>query len=238
MVSRLLYILRQGDLGMAILVSRYPSQTEWSPYGHLICTPVCLLVAAACLHMKESHQEKADTEPSSKKRKKMVTRVKDLTTIHLSADYVRDVMNLSHALYRDHFAHMGLPLKIEELYQFIPSRMFQYVEATGMIWEEAQTESVHVDNMLVMPLIHILLYLAQKAQDHQKKQTLITTADEHTICYLFNENGEIYVFDPLPASMSSLPCEKQALLNWLKTKYPGKQTMYSALVMVCKEEMP
>ena len=109
---------------MLLSAGKFPSQTEWQPYGHLICTPVSLLIGTTCLHARGE----------------------------LSVQCVKEIMQLSHALYADHFAERGLPLKIQELLPYIPQHLFQYVETAGTIVRGREEEPLAVEGMIIKVL--------------------------------------------------------------------------------------
>jgi hypothetical protein len=111
----------------------YRSQLEWRPYGHLICTPVCLLVGTAFLSGMEG----------------------------LSQQRLAELMALSHSLYRDHFAKAGLPLKIQELFPLIPAGLFKLEEAAGMVLSQ-QPQGAAADDLLLTPLYELLLNNSRK----------------------------------------------------------------------------
>jgi hypothetical protein len=182
----------------------FRSQLEWRPYGHLICTPVCLLVGTTFLNGMEDLDERA----------------------------VSKLMGLSHALYRDHFASGGQPLKIQELFSLIPPQLFEYEEAAGLVLSHAQPEA-EAEGLLVLSLSRLLCAASERARQTGQPLSLIVTALGHTLCYLAGSNGLIKVFDPLPASLSALPADQD---RWLRERYtkqggPCCETQYSALVL-------
>jgi len=182
----------------------YPSQTEWHPYGHLICTPVSLLVGATFLQTQRQN-------------------LKDV----LSVPCVRNIMHLSHNLYRDHFAASGLPLKIQELFPYISLKIFKYTEVAGMAWSHQGLQEA--EGMIIKPLLEMLENIVSESCAKGERVCLITTAEEHTVCYCVDEEGCLFVFDPLPASMQSIQVDK--LKAWLRKQYHSADTVYSALLL-------
>ena len=188
------------------MMTKLPSQMEWKPYGHLICTPVALLAGTALLHTQE-----------------------------LSAGYVREIMQLSHNLYSEYFAGSGLPLKIQDLFPYIPSKLFKYTEVAGTITHADSLTSVEAEGMMILPLTQMLEKLVEEAQALEQKLCLIVTAHGHTMCYCAYEEGKLLVFDPLPASLCVVPLQR--LASWLIEIYSSKASeepvLYSALILEC-----
>ena len=56
---------------------------------------------------------------------------------------------------------------------------------------------------------------------------LIATANEHTVCFFADERGELFLFDPLPASL----CKMQNTIAELKRQFSSGDTIYSGLLL-------
>jgi hypothetical protein len=196
----------QGWMGSKTFVS----QLEWRPYGHLICTPVCLLAGAAFLN-----------------------------GLPLSEDFVRQIMSRSHNLFTECFASQNQPLKIQELYELIPAGQYKLQEAAGMLLTKEAPGS-GADDLLVMPLAELLLTaMARGGEGGQCSAAscccVIVTTMDHTICYLGDRVAQrLEVFDPLPASLSLLMpphSDKAALETALMQRYGAQNasTLFSAV---------
>ena len=60
-------LIYYGSLGMHDMMherqlKRFSSQMEWAPFGHLICTPVSLLVATSCLKARSEDLSQASVK--------------------------------------------------------------------------------------------------------------------------------------------------------------------------------
>ena len=181
----------------------FVSQTEWKPYGHLICTPVCLLAGTAFLN-----------------------------GLKLSPPDVRQMMCMSHNLYKERFAARRLPLKIQELYGLIPPHTFEIQEAAGMLLTKA-APGCEADDLLVMPLIELLWDMMGRDED---TCAIVTTMD-HTTCYLAKQPGQLQVFDPLPASLQVLPhMDRAALEQALRVQYgPSCDSALFSAAVICRK---
>lgn len=156
------------------VVEHFRSQLDWRPYGHLICTPVCLLVGTAFLN----------NDPP------------------LTQASVASMMHMSHRLYSECFASNGLQqLQIQELYELIPKDTFRLQEAAGMLVAQPPEDSA-ADDLLVLPLSELLQRCSEKkapcciivtAQSHTM---CYLTDPQHKAA-----ESKIMVFDPLPASL-------------------------------------
>ena len=172
--------------------TEFRSQLEWKPYGHLICTPVSLLVATTFLHNKS-----------------------------LTAECVSDIMDMSHQLYQEIFSKTGESLKIQDLFPYIPPHQFDYTETAGTILKK--DSSIQAEGMIIQPLIHLL----QALIDDATPACLITTANEHTVCYFVDEYGALFIFDPLPARL----CKTQNTSAELQRQFSSGDTIYSGLLL-------
>ena len=181
----------------------FPSQLEWKPYGHLICTPVSLLVATTCLHSND--KERA-----------------------LTAECVSQIMEMSHRLYQEIFSQTGQSLRIQDLFPYIPSQQFECTETAGTILpiKRKQDDGVltHAEGMIIECLHHLLRGLVEEGTT---PSCLIATANEHTVCFFADECGELFLFDPLPASL----CKMQNTIAELKRQFSSGDTIYSGLLL-------
>ena len=193
-------------------LATYQSQSNWVPYGHLICTPVSLLIGTTYLH--------------------------GLNIDGFSEECVREIMSISHALYKEQFAQNGQPLSVHELFQFINKESFDFMEAAGTVLSsngEEVMRGMAAENLVVMSLHELILTLLKSCREMGQRMSLIATANEHTVCYLIEANSTLFVFDPLPASMRSLHdilASDSELTTWLEQKYGSStENLYSALIL-------
>ena len=123
-------------------------------------------------------------------------------------------------------------MKIQELFPLIPQGLFHFQEAAGTILRQEREDQVAVEDLLVMPLLCLLLELTHETKNNKQTCSLITTAQDHTVCYVADELGQLFVFDPLPASLCSLPLTLPELQQWLQWKYSTQkgEPLYSALL--------
>ena len=69
-----------------------------------------------------------------------------------------------------------------------------------------------------------------EARTSRERQCLIVTAHEHTVCFCADEDGALYVFDPLPATMRRVASTR--VRHWLEQQYPNAgDTVYSGLLL-------
>lgn len=171
------------------------SQLQWRPYGHLICTPVCLLAGSAFLNGLGA----------------------------LSNATVREMMQAAHNLYVERFAIQKQPLTIQELYELIPHDQFELTEAAGMLLTKEAPGS-QAEDLLVMPLAELLRFIIMNAS-RKTPACLIVTTMNHTTCFLADRlRGRLELFDPLPASVSTLPdCEDKRALEEALALHYGQQ---------------
>ncbi len=182
-------MLEEGD---------FPSQLQWKPYGHLICTPASLLMGGMLLQGREA------------------------------PGWVRDVMQLSHNLYSDRFAASGLPLKIQELFPYIPRSLFRCTEVAGTVL--GRSHQLKAEGLEIKPLLEVLRGMNAEALASGQRVCLVATARNHTTCFCADEGGRVYLFDPLPASLRALPLAR--LDEWLRQKYAADDdTQYSGLLL-------
>lgn len=188
----------------------FVSQLEWRPYGHLICTPVCLLAGASFLK-----------------------------GFSLSNEYVKQIMNRSHALYLECFASHNQPLKIQELYDLIPSGQFEFKEAAGMLLTKVESSEINAEDLIVMSLSELLRYAMEKKRRNNEKDTccVIVTTMDHTTCFLVDRyTQKLQVFDPLPASLKQISL--YTLEKSLAEQYGAQNAsaLFSAILLELKME--
>jgi hypothetical protein len=162
---------------------RLPSQIELQPYGHLICTPISCLVATTYI--------KSDARTHN-----------DVKAL-FSAEYVKDIMKVSHELYSETFSQRGIELMVQDIYPWLTNKIFTLVEAAGLVKHEPS--NTEVDDLVLTSLISLVNKYVDFSLENGCKSSIIVTAKGHTICYMCSENGELYVFDALPASLNFIP---------------------------------
>jgi hypothetical protein len=183
----------------------FASQLEWRPYGHLICTPVCLLVGTSFVN-----------------------------GVELSEEYVRRSMNQSHALYAECFAAQKQPLKLQELYELLPRGQFEVHEAAGMLVTPAVPGS-EAEDLLVLPLAGLLQRaLAEPRRACVIVTALDHTTCFLAEGAGGGEKGRLEVFDPLPSSLIALPTAPAQLEEALLQRYGqhNASALFSAALMV------
>ena len=182
-----------------------PSQSECRPYGHLICTPMCVLVGARYVN-REFDQ--------------------------LTSREVRLLLGVAHRLYSERFSKEGLPMKLHDLLPLLPQEGLDCTEAAGMILQPSAVVP-KCSGLTVAPLLELLVGMSQGARHDRARRCLLATAQEHTICYLADEWGSLSIFDPLPAYVRPLPPSE--LRGWLHARYCGssaEEPLYSGLCLM------
>ena len=207
----------------------FSSQLSFQPYGHLICTPISLLAGTSYLKMCND----AVIGRSDQKCFDMIQRL-------FTPQYVYQMMQASHALYKDYFSQKGQQLMIQDLYQWIPSDAFSILEAGGLIKPEGEEEDTTTtllmkkkfekDDILILPLISLLHRFLDFSIKNQDKTSIVVTTEGHTTCYLCNERGDLFIFDPLPAVLTMIPCGQAIMLG-----QNTKNAEYSAIVLQNKK---
>jgi hypothetical protein len=200
----------------------FPSQTTLHPYGHLICTPISCLAATSFLGSSaQNHNE-----------------IQSLFNI----EFVNKMMIASHELYREVFSPKGMQLMIEDIYPWLSKDLFTILEASGLVVKECFLSSSHVidinDGLLLIPLLTLVKKYIKKSRSETRKTSIIVTTKGHTICYMCSENGDLYIFDALPASLTFVPTKM--LTKYILEQYNLKQCdfldddddiQYSAVVL-------
>jgi hypothetical protein len=166
-----------------------PSQCELKPYGHVICTPMCVLVGARFVHGEFER---------------------------LTAGEVRVLLAVAHRLYSEHFAERRLPMKLHDLLPLLPPQHLQWKETAGQILRASSTD-VECSGLVVAPLLQLLLQMAKESGSDARRQSLMVTTQDHTLCYWADERGALSVFDPLPAYVRGLRLSE--LAGWLQARY-------------------
>ena len=193
---------------------KLPSQNTLQPYGHLICTPVSCLVATT--YIKSDAKSHAEIKSLFNKK------------------YVQDMMKVSHDLYRESFSQRGIELMVQDIYPWLTNPIFTLIEAAGLIKNEhSKTE---IEDLLLMPFISLVNKYIDFSRENGRKTSIIVTAKGHTICFMCSENGELFVFDTLPASLSFIPSssmEKNITEQFGLSHMPGIENdiQYSAVVL-------
>ena len=150
---------------------QYPSQLEYGPYGHLICTPVSCALAVAWL------LEGPDA---------------------FLPENVDAVMMAAHRLVASvakNNGDRGQMMMLSELQDRIPTDFIGLIEIAGVTSGELVTNEP-VENLVMQPLSRLIRYCANP---REHSCALVITMREHTICYLMEPDGPIHHFDPLPA---------------------------------------
>jgi hypothetical protein len=182
-----------------------PSQSECKPYGHLICTPMCVLVGVR--YVNGEFDQLTDRE-------------------------VRLLLGVAHRLYSDRFSKEGLPMKLHDLLPLLPPEGLECTEAAGMILKPS-TGDPKCTGLVVGPLLELLVGMSQRARHDGARRCLLATAQEHTVCYWADEQGSLSVFDPLPAYVRAIPHSE--LRGWLHARYcasAAEEPLYSGLCLV------
>ena len=177
----------------------FPSQINFQPHGHLICTPVSLLAGTAYLNSKHSESSAC------------------LQNI-FTPRYVREIMEVSHQFYSEVFSKRGLPLMIQEMYPWIPPTVFSMKEAAGLIFLDSYPPNVPHDDtvphdtkdekeiLVLKSLFSLIKDTLEECRQASQKAVIIVTAKGHTICFMCSDSGEeLFLFDSLPATLLSLP---------------------------------
>lgn len=174
-----------------------------------------------------------------------------LKRIYFTQHNVHQMMVASQKLYADHFAGKCLPLMIQELYPWLPPGKFSTWEAAGLVFGHAAINPMDQSandqqmpktdsNLIIMPLVSLVEhYLLAKLDEPERKPTktsIIVTAQGHTVCYMCSENGQLFVFDPLPASLTSIPMSRIHEDIFLQFRATSNMPAieYSALIMKLK----
>jgi hypothetical protein len=171
----------------------FPSQINFHPHGHLICTPVSLLAGTAYLNPNHSDASAC------------------LQTI-FTPRYVQEIMEVSHQFYSEVFSKRGLPLMIQEMYPWIPPTIFSMKEAAGLIFFDNYPPNVPHDTkdekeiLVLKSLFSLIKDTLEECRQVSQKAVIIVTAKGHTICFMCSDSGEeLFLFDSLPATLFSLP---------------------------------
>ena len=178
----------------------YPSQRCFGPYGHLICTPISCLAATTFLRTPKEDEIKSV----------------------FSIKYVGEMMEASHGLYTNYFSQRGVQLMIEDIYPWLSKDLFTIHETAGLI---KTPYSITDDNSVVLfPLISLI----QKYTKEAIKTSIVVTAQGHTICFMISEKGEVFLFDPLPASLMFIPPQ---FIESIILKHFGVDLQFSAIII-------
>jgi hypothetical protein len=198
----------------------FPSQINFHPHGHLICTPVSLLAGTAYLNSNHS-------DASACLQKLFTPR------------YVREIMEVSHKFYSEVFSKRGLPLMIQEMYPWIPPTIFSMKEAAGLIFLDSYPPNVPHDTkdekeiLVLKSLLSLIKDTLEECRQVGQKAVIIVTAKGHTICFMCSNSGEeLFLFDSLPATLLSLPFGmiQQHLMQQFGVT-TSHDTEYSALIL-------
>jgi hypothetical protein len=230
-----------------IMELTFPSQMTFHPYGHLICTPTSILAASSYLKIPyDADDEIVGVEcypiRSNKKRKYQNIEFNQIQACFTPL-HVQQMMLASHTLYRDFFSGKGQQLMIQDIYPWIPKDSYEIMEAGGLILSQHPTTDVPIespgDEIIISPLFELLGNISAVSLKSNSKACIIVTAKSHTTCYMCSENGQLFYFDPLPASLSVIP--QNRLRETLMALYgvresvmeapKSQQVEYSAIVM-------
>lgn len=164
---------------------RYPSQTTLLPYGHLICTPVAMLVSDGYVRGKLGPHASAV----------------DILNEHV----VPRLMQGAHDIYAKHFAvrHGGM-LMIDDLLPLMPgSESVTRIHLAGLLgdhtYDKALTTKTDDEQLHISSLTTALN--AFKCMRHGKRAALVVTCDDHTTCFLSDGRGSLHHFDSLHAHL-------------------------------------
>ncbi len=203
----------------------FPSQINFHPHGHLICTPISLLAGTAYLNLNHSGAS-ACLQKSS---------IQNIFTPR----YVQEIMEVSHQFYSEVFSKKGLPLMIQEMYPWIPSTIFSMKEAAGLIFLDSYPPNIHHDakdekeTLVLKSLFSLIKDTLEECREVNQKAVIIVTAKGHTICFMCSNSGEeLFLFDSLPATLLSLPFGmiQQHLMQQFGVT-GAHDTEYSALIL-------
>jgi hypothetical protein len=179
----------------------FPSQINFHPHGHLICTPISLLAGTAYLNLNHS-----DASAGMQNKTSCIQNI-------FTPRYVQEIMEVSHQFYSEVFSKKGLPLMIQEMYPWIPPTVFSMKEAAGLIFLDSFSPSIHRDanndeteSLVLKSLFALIKDTLEECRHVNQKAVIIVTAKGHTICFMCSDSGEeLFLFDSLPATLLSLP---------------------------------
>jgi hypothetical protein len=225
----------------------FPSQMTFQPYGHLICTPISILAASSYLKIPpdpDGEIVSVECYPirSNKKRKYQNNDFNQIQACFTPL-HVQQMMLASHTLYRDFFSGKGQQLMIQDIYPWIPKDSYEIMEAGGLILSQHFAADVPAespeDEIIISPLSELLGSISTLSQKSNRKASVVVTAKSHTTCYMCSESGQIFCFDPLPASLSVIP--QNSVRETLMALYGIRESVmtapksqdveYSAIVM-------
>ena len=210
---------------------QFPSQTNYHPYGYLICTPVSMLAATTFIKLPSQGVDDS------------IQIIMDQLKATFTAQYVEKIMFASHKLYSEVFSKEGHQLMIQELYPWIPPNAYDKLEAGGLILTEHENETIEqksssteAEDILLMSLNTLLQQNSLISQKNHCKNSVVVTAKGHTICFMCCESGGLFMFDSLPAVLCYIP--KYLLKEQLTSIFNlrNNDVEYSALVLRLKKE--
>ena len=172
----------------------YKSQIEYGVNGANICTPVCCVVA--CKYIINN-----DNIPIFS---------------FFTEEIMEDIMKVCHTMYSECFAWKGKNMMLKDIQEHFPSYV-EYREIAGLTKNGDSEESI--EELLIKPLD--VLIGECKYHHHW---AIIATYLNHTVCYLFDGDGEIYYFNSLPASIKNVTRDISQTL-------PPRDVQYSGLIM-------
>jgi len=192
---------------------QFTSQLKYGDCGALICTPVCCLVASSYLMNNNDAYKPAFSL--------------------LTSEYIDKAMRASHAMYKSHYDNNKTSnnnkkqmMMVHEIQHLFPKEKIKFYEVAGMT---RSGEKIEIEDLFVCPLHILVKELLTSAKKNSKLFTLIVTYLEHTKCYLFDKQGNLFLFDPLPAFL------RDVTFSWDQS-IPSNNIEYSALLLTPKTE--
>jgi len=192
----------------------YRSQLRYGKYGANICTPVCCVVASKyILNTNRAHHG-------------------DFSEI-FSAATMHNIMATCHRLYADCFSERGVNMMLADVQKYFPETV-SFCEIAGMTYPQQGPDGglkrIDCDDsknlLLIQPLFDLISHELVVAGGGEKKAFIITCND-HTISYLFDGKGRVYIFDPLQAHILDVT------QTWANT-ISGKDVPYSGLILTTR----
>ena len=197
----------------------YRSQLRYGKYGANICTPVCCVVASKYIlnTNKKAHDE-------------------DFSEI-FSAATMHNIMATCHRLYADCFSERGVNMMLADVQKYFPETV-SFCEIAGMTYPQQGPDGglkriVDCDDdsknlLLIQPLFDLISH--QLVAGGGGKKAFIITCNDHTISYLFDGKGRVYIFDPLQAHILDVT------QTWTNT-ISGKDVQYSGLILTTTRQL-
>lgn len=186
----------------------FASQLTYRPYGHLMCTPLCMLVADGFVRGKVAQS----SDPF----------------VCFCPRVMHACMHAAHRLYSEHFSARKEMVMIEEIMPMLPDdRQVERLQLAGVLQNRQYDAGFDDGKTCIASLTTVLQTLAEVGL--RERAAVVVTTGGHTTCYLSNGSGRVYHFDSLPARLVDIT--HKTLLE--QAQCAGALTReYSALVMV------